>query len=76
VKRGNAQRFLEITATFSSQRARFTISSGMIDIGPKAMQQDDMLCILYGAAVPFTIRPERDGTGCILIGECYVYDLM
>ncbi|KAH8707194.1 hypothetical protein GQ44DRAFT_777478 [Phaeosphaeriaceae sp. PMI808] len=76
VKRGNAQRFLDVAATLSSQRARFTISSGMIGIGPKAMQQDDLLCILYGTAVPFVIRPGSDGTGYILIGECYIYDVM
>ncbi|EPE32061.1 hypothetical protein GLAREA_12143 [Glarea lozoyensis ATCC 20868] len=76
VKSGNGQRFLDIASTTSTQRARFTASNGMIGLGPKAMKEDDILCILYGASVPFIIRPKSDGTGYILIGECYVRDLM
>jgi hypothetical protein len=76
VKTGNAKRFLDIATTMADQRARFTTSNGMIGLGPKAMQQDDLLSILYGASVPFIIRPKSDGLGYILIGECYVHDLM
>ena len=75
VKSGNAQRSLDVTATSSSQRVRSTTSNRIISIGPKAMHQDDLLCILYGTAVLFIIGPGSDGTGYILIGERYVYDL-
>lgn len=59
-----------------SQRARFATRGEMIGIGLKTMVRDDLVCVLYGAAVPFVIRPVTDGTGYILIGECYIYGLM
>lgn len=75
-KNANGQRFLDIAATFASGHSRFITSSGLIGIGPKAMKPNDTICILYGAAVPFIIRPRIDGSGYTLIGECYIHDLM
>ncbi|KAF2095976.1 hypothetical protein NA57DRAFT_59038 [Rhizodiscina lignyota] len=71
---GNADRFLDATATVSEYRARFTTEHGMFGVGPMFMELNDMLCILYGATVAFIIRPK--GAGYLLMGECYVYDLM
>ncbi|KAI0405594.1 hypothetical protein F4802DRAFT_606845 [Xylaria palmicola] len=75
VKDGSSISFLDAAATISSRRARFTTGRGMIGIGPMAMKRGDLLCVLYGADVPFIIRRRTVGPGCILIGECYVYDL-
>jgi hypothetical protein len=38
-------------------------------------QQGDMVCVLYGGAVPFVLREMDDGC-CRMIGECYVDGLM
>ena len=71
---GNADRFLDAVATVCERRARFKTDNGMLGVGPEAMIKDDLVCILYGADVPFVIR--REGTGYALIGECYVRNLM
>jgi hypothetical protein len=81
---GNADRFLDTAATVGSRRARFTTSRGMSGIGPECMKQGDLVCILYGADVPFIIRPNErspsdpsaSGEEYQLMGESYVLDLM
>lgn len=60
-RNGNADRFLDAAATTSNRRARFTTVRGMVGIGPQAMEPNDILCIFYGAAVPFIIRPKAEG---------------
>lgn len=47
-----------------------------VGIGPNMMEENDLLCILYGAATPMVLRPIGDGYQYRFIGECYVYDLM
>ncbi|EXJ91902.1 hypothetical protein A1O3_00452 [Capronia epimyces CBS 606.96] len=71
---GNADRFLDATATTCVRRARFTTGSGLIGVGPEALVVNDLVCVLYGGDVPFIIRPK--GTAFELIGECYIRDLM
>jgi hypothetical protein len=76
VKSGDGGRFLDAVATLCSRRTRFTTSHGMIGIGPETMEKNDMVCILYGAEVPFIIRPRSEGAGYVLVGECYIHELM
>ena len=38
------------------------------------MNEDDFLCVLYGADLPFVARPTDKGYK--LIGECYVRNIM
>lgn len=70
---GNADRFLDAAATACQRRARFTLESGLIGIGPEATDHGDLVCLLYGADTPFVIREQ--GGGYRLIGECYIRDL-
>jgi hypothetical protein len=37
-------------------------------------QPDDLLCILFGGAYPFILRP--DNGGCLLIDYAWVYGVM
>ncbi|KAK3339722.1 hypothetical protein B0T25DRAFT_362256 [Lasiosphaeria hispida] len=48
------------------------MAGGGIGVGPGAIQRDDIVCIFYGADVPFIIRPvpEKD---YLLIGECVMF---
>jgi hypothetical protein len=71
---GNADRFLDAVATACERRARLVLDDGMIGIGPEAAKKDDLVCIIYGANIPFVIRQEKSGYR--LIGECYLRHLM
>jgi Heterokaryon incompatibility protein (HET) len=55
-------------------RTVFTTNSGYIGSGHRCLQSGDIVCILYGGAVPFILRPEDDHY--LMIGEAYVHGLM
>ena len=57
-----------------NRRMFFTKHKSFLDLGPKSMQEGDTLCVLFGGATPFILRP--DGEQFRFVGECYVYDLM
>jgi hypothetical protein len=42
---------------------------------PKSTQEGDIICIFYGARVPFVLRPCKNGQ-YKLIGECYLHGTM
>lgn len=71
---GNADLFLDAAATACGHRAFFRTESGLVGLGPNWLQTGDSVCILFGADVPFVIRPKNGGYR--LIGECYIHDLM
>lgn len=55
-------------------RRFFFTGNGYIGIGPACMQEDDSVCIISGAAVPFILRKRDD---ChLLAGEAYVHGVM
>lgn len=56
------------------RRIFFTKKMSYIGLGPSIMQQNDVLCVLFGGATPMILRPE--GEQFRFVGECYVYDLM
>jgi hypothetical protein len=43
-------------------------------LGPIAMEAGDVVCVLYGAKVPFVLRPSNGHY--LLVGECYTHGLM
>jgi hypothetical protein len=49
-------------------------TSGLAGLGPEATREGDVLCVLYGADIPFIIRQKK--AGYALVGECYVRKLM
>ncbi|KAI6084372.1 heterokaryon incompatibility protein-domain-containing protein [Hypoxylon rubiginosum] len=56
------------------RRVFFTKDKAYVGLGPSIMQENDILCILFGGATPMVLRPVGD---CYrFVGECYVYDLM
>lgn len=70
----DADRFHQSAANACKGRKLFFTDSGNLGLGPMAMQEEDILCILFGGRVPYVLRAE--GEFYRLVGECYVYDMM
>jgi hypothetical protein len=58
-----------------SHRRLFTTTKGHLGLGPKAMQESDIVTVLFGSNVPFVLRPVGDDH-YRLVGECYFHSVM
>jgi hypothetical protein len=58
----------------SEHRVFARTKKGYYVLGPKALEEGDIVCVLFGAKVPFCLR--RLGNSYLLVGECYVHGLM
>jgi hypothetical protein len=67
--------FLQVAETCMVLRRLFLSSRGHIGLGPEIIMPGDVCCIISGANVPYIVRPFRPST-YLLIGECYVQDIM
>jgi len=56
------------------QMRRCLTRNGYLGQVPRSAAIGDMICVIAGAAVPFTIRPNRNGY--TLIGQTYLHGLM
>jgi hypothetical protein len=56
-------------------RRPFKSDKGHLGIGPEATEVGDIICIFYGAVVPYILRPETSGR-YRLLGEAYVDGIM
>ncbi|KAJ4015526.1 hypothetical protein NW752_006986 [Fusarium irregulare] len=56
------------------RRLFFSKDLAYIGLGPKVVQQNDVICVLFGGATPFILRPSGDKYR--FVGECYVFELM
>ncbi|VUC21622.1 unnamed protein product [Clonostachys rosea] len=62
---------------YGTNRRFFTTKSeGLWGLGPAAMQQGDVCAVLFGADVPFILRPTEIRGEYKVVGECYMYNLM
>ena len=52
----------------------FASKKGYMGVAPLMAEVGDMICILYGAQVPFLLRPRDDHY--LLVGDCYVHGIM
>ena len=50
--------------------AFFTTPKGYMGLGPKGVQQGDLVCILFGCQQPLVLRPVEDYY--LVVGSCYV----
>ncbi|RGP78905.1 hypothetical protein FLONG3_2810 [Fusarium longipes] len=73
-KDGDHRRFLASLSPLRRNYKAFVTEPDFFGIGPAPMMEGDLLCVLFGAAVPFVLRPVQGGYQ--LVGECYVFDLM
>jgi hypothetical protein len=58
----------------STNRIFARTKKGYYVLGPKVMEEGDVVCVLYGGKMPFVLRPW--GRYFLLVGECYVHGLM
>ncbi|KAM0426045.1 hypothetical protein ACHAPT_008676 [Fusarium lateritium] len=73
---GDSTLFLDSVKTACVERCLFSTDSAMSGVGPDRTRPGDMICVIYGAAVPFVIRRCEDKKGYQFVGESYVHDLM
>ena len=65
-----------IQGTTDPRRLFFITECGSMGMGPPAIQPGDVVVILFGARVPFILRPTKADGVYRLIGECYVNGIM
>ena len=70
---GNAERFL-IAASDCWDRRLFVTRKGYLGLGPEALREGDLVCILSGGPVPYILRKRENHY--YLVGESYVYSMM
>ena len=62
-------------AAYALKRRRlFYSKKGYFGVGPAVMQPSDIVCVLFGAQVPFILR--RKDSRYQLVGESYVHGIM
>jgi hypothetical protein len=60
---------------WSSRRRLCKTRKGRLACVPKSSKRGDVICTLFGAEVPYVLRPMAKGFYTV-IGECYVDDIM
>lgn len=56
------------------RRQIFCSKDGHLCLGPESARPDDLLCLLFGAEVPFVLR--RCNDDYLLVGEVYIHGVM
>ncbi|KAH8646504.1 heterokaryon incompatibility protein-domain-containing protein [Tricladium varicosporioides] len=60
---------------WASRRRLCKTKNGRLGFAPKAAQEGDLICVLYGGEVPYVLRPWKHGY-FLVIGECYLDGIM
>jgi hypothetical protein len=71
---GDPDAFFATARKWCPGRRFFRTADGLMGMGPGTMKEGDVLCLLFGSAVPYILRP-KDGR-YIFVGDCYVDALM
>lgn len=66
--------FAQALKRYLIRRKFFITKLGYMGIGPLALQEGDMVCMIPGCKVPLLIRSEADYRR--LVGMCFVWGLM
>lgn len=61
---------------YGTNRSFFTSVGGYFGLGPSCMEQGDVCAILFGADVPFILRPTEIGGTFRLVGQAYMHGVM
>jgi hypothetical protein len=69
-----ANNFMRKFLNVCSSLRFFITADGHIGMGPFAMQEKDVVVVLFGGPVPYILRPK--GGHYELVGECYVHGIM
>jgi hypothetical protein len=71
---GNQASYLSLARNFCHNRSFVVTSSGRIGISPLGTRPGDIVSVIFGGGVPYTIR--EDGDKFLFVGESYIYGLM
>jgi hypothetical protein len=72
---GNEEVFIEnflIRLRDKRYSSFFVDSGGEVGLGPMNMEAGDVICVLFGGAGLYTLRPMRDAGGYRLLSECRI----
>jgi tetratricopeptide (TPR) repeat protein len=69
-----AETFAQWADPICVQMRRCSTKRGYLGQVPKSAMVGDVICVIAGAAVPFTVRPNDKGYS--LIGQCYLHGYM
>nr|OQO27701.1 hypothetical protein B0A51_04467 [Rachicladosporium sp. CCFEE 5018] len=72
---GSAERFYKSLRATTNCRTWFASTTGCVGSTSHTTQRGDVVCVLFGARVPFMLRPEPDGRYRV-ISDCYVDGMM
>lgn len=61
---------------YGTNRRFFTSVGGYFGLGPSCMEQGDVCAIVFGADVPFILRPTETGGTFRLVGQAYMHGVM
>lgn len=74
-RNGNAGLFTtSVYIIAQSMRFAMTVRRGLYVLAPTEVKEGDVLCVLFGGATPYILRPS--GAGWLLVGECFAYGMM
>ncbi|KAI1869943.1 uncharacterized protein JN550_005533 [Neoarthrinium moseri] len=71
---GDSYRFYLALKNACEGRKFLMTDNGYLGLGPAAMLEDDIVCLLCGSVMSFVLRPIDKGYE--VIGEAYVYGIM
>lgn len=66
----------EFFKEYGTNRRFFTSVGGYFGLGPSCMEQGDVCAVLFGADVPFILRPTEIGETFRLVGQAYMHGVM
>jgi hypothetical protein len=69
-----ANTFAQWAELICIQMRRCSTKRGYLGQVPKKAMVGDVICVIAGAAVPFTVRPNDSGYN--LVGQCYLHGYM
>jgi hypothetical protein len=68
--------FFNLVMNTVARKRFFVTTKGLLGVGPAAIEESDVVVILFGGSAPFVLRPSEEGQHWRLVGECYVHDVM
>lgn len=57
-------------------RSIFITDEGSMGAGPLNLEEDDIICVLYGGPTPYALRPTSTPDEYTFLGDCYVHGWM
>uniref|UniRef100_A0A0B7JYH3 Heterokaryon incompatibility domain-containing protein n=1 Tax=Bionectria ochroleuca TaxID=29856 RepID=A0A0B7JYH3_BIOOC len=69
-------RYNRMVRMYNLGRRLIRTRNDYLGTGSHEPQMGDLICIFFGSAVPFILRPREGGNGFILVGDAYIHGIM